>query len=518
MWKPLKMKKLYLTILTLFIPLVVYAANTYTTNYGLGKPAKGDRDWNVTINQNFDTIDSTLKTISNATGDADSDSNWILHNNYPAPCPSGQYVTAIGDTLVCSTPAGTGGGGSAEVNWSEVDEDVLVAVNWDAYAGGESVWDDCTGGICYTGNVGVNNTAPTSAVDVTGVVTASTGVKIGTGVDTTMALLSAYQETKTPAMGWDSTAGCFSFSDPVCIAGNVQANLGLGLYVNSDGNGTPEGNLQWDSDTITKMIFGDAGNETFQIGGATNYVKFSEGGVVTFEGTASIVLPNETVSISTISASGTASGSTYLRGDGSWGTPGSSANINWDSFPIVDTIESDWNFIVNDGGVDKKINWEDFEAILGTSYSVYADASANVSAEGQVAIDLTDDQFTYYGSAKRVLPYERTVCAIVENLSASDDNFAFYMANDPITVTGVGCNCRGTCSTLATFTLEDRGGNAMTITDTNPTCATTGAATFKAVTSGNTLTAGEMVAFDVTNTPTTGDTYALCITYTVNAQ
>ena len=517
------MKKLYLTILTLFIPLVlliplvVYAANTYTTNYGLGKPSKGDRDWNVTINQNFDTIDSTLKTISNDTGDADSDSNWILHNNYPAPCPSGQYVTAIGDTLVCSTPAGTGGG-TGEVNWSEVDEDVLVAVNWDAYTGGESVWDDCTGGICYTGNVGVNNIAPTSAVDVTGLVTASTGVKIGDGTDQSMALLSAYQGTKAPAMGWNSDAGCFSFSDPVCIAGVVQANLGLGLYVNSDGSDTPEGDLQWDSDIVSPMLYGDSVNNTLQIGGDINYVNFAVGGVVTFEGTSSITLPDATVTIANIDASGTASGSTYLRGDGSWGTPGSSANINWSSFPAVDDIDADWNFLVNDAGTDKKINWEDLKDILSSVESIYASASANVNAEGKVAIDLTDDQFTYYGSAKRVLPYERTICATIEDLSASDDNFAFYMANDPITVTGVGCNCRGTCSTLATFTLEDRGGNAMTITGTNPTCATTGAATFAAVTAGNTLTAGEMVAFDVTNTPTTGDTYAVCINYTVNAQ
>lgn len=110
------------------------------------------------------------------------------------------------------------------------------------------------------------------------------------------------------------------------------------------------------------------------------------------------------------------------------------------------------------------------------------------------------------------------MCGVVENLAAADDNYAIWMANDAVTITGVGCNCRGTCSTTATFTLEDRGGNAMTITDTNPTCATTGAATFKAVTSGNQLTAGEMIAFDVTNTPTADDEYALCFTYTVDAQ
>ena len=153
-----------------------------------------------------------------------------------------------------------------------------------------------------------------------------------------------------------------------------------------------------------------------------------------------------------------------------------------------------------------------------TSLELPNGTGPTVDAAGEIAVDTTDDQLVYYGAAKRVIPYERTVCAVIEKLAAADDNFAFYMANDAITVTGVGCNCRGTCSTMATFTLEDRGGNAMTITNTNPTCATTGAATFKAVTAGNQLTAGEMVAFDVTNTPTADDTYALCITFTTDAQ
>jgi hypothetical protein len=153
-----------------------------------------------------------------------------------------------------------------------------------------------------------------------------------------------------------------------------------------------------------------------------------------------------------------------------------------------------------------------------TSFEIPNGTSPTVDAAGEIAVDTTDDQLVYYGGAKRVIPYERTACAVIENLAATDDNYAIWMANDAVTITGVGCNCRGTCSTTATFTLEDRGGNAMTITDTNPTCATTGAATFKAVTAGNQLTAGEMLAFDVTNTPTADDEYALCFTYTVDAQ
>jgi hypothetical protein len=39
-----------------------------------------------------------------------SDNTWTLHNDYPSACSAGQYVSAIGDTLTCGTPAGTGSG------------------------------------------------------------------------------------------------------------------------------------------------------------------------------------------------------------------------------------------------------------------------------------------------------------------------------------------------------------------------------------------------------------------------
>lgn len=162
----------------------------------------------------------------------------------------------------------------------------------------------------------------------------------------------------------------------------------------------------------------------------------------------------------------------------------------------------------NTGGT---ITWEAVGLIQSGS-------APTVGAAGQIGVDTTDDQLKLYGSATRVIPYTAQHCFVIESLASTDDNYAFYMSNDPETVTGVGCNCRGTCSTGATFTLEDRGGNAMTITGTNPTCGTTGAATYAAVTSGNQVTAGEMVAFDVTNTPTAGDTYEICITTTTDAQ
>lgn len=136
-------------------------------------------------------------------------------------------------------------------------------------------------------------------------------------------------------------------------------------------------------------------------------------------------------------------------------------------------------------------------------------------AVGTVSMDTTADQVVYQGaSTTRVLSPVGRACYTRENLAAGDDNFPFWIADAAVAVTSVGCLCHGTCSTLATFTLEDVGGNAMTITGTNPTCATTGTVTYAAVTAGNALIAGEGIAFDVTNSPTANDEYTVCVTYT----
>jgi len=111
--------------------------------------------------------------------------------------------------------------------------------------------------------------------------------------------------------------------------------------------------------------------------------------------------------------------------------------------------------------------------------------------------------------------YERGV--VIENLAAADDNMSLGFFAKAVTITGVACSYVGTGTTPATITLEDGGGNAMTITDTNPTCVAHGTdATYKAVTAGNTLNSGEIVRFDVTNTPDpTTDDYTIMIKYTI---
>ena len=151
-------------------------------------------------------------------------------------------------------------------------------------------------------------------------------------------------------------------------------------------------------------------------------------------------------------------------------------------------------------------------------------AAPAVSRAGQIAVDLTDDQLVYYGGAKRVLPYERTVCVTVENLGAADDDFGFMSMPDNVTLARGWCHCQGTCTTEATITLEtvqtgtagptvDPVGGTITCSDL---VTGAGSTTF---TPDNTVDALDLVRFNVTNTPVpTTDKYTLCVAYTFDAQ
>lgn len=125
---------------------------------------------------------------------------------------------------------------------------------------------------------------------------------------------------------------------------------------------------------------------------------------------------------------------------------------------------------------------------------------------------------TYTGAGTVNNLNARQACTVITDLADTDDNFEFWQTDKAVTIRSAGCYCRGTCTTTATLTLEDRAGNAMTISGTPLACAKTAAnATYQAVTAANTLVAGEGIAFDVTNTPNPlTDEYTICVTYTIN--
>lgn len=116
-----------------------------------------------------------------------------------------------------------------------------------------------------------------------------------------------------------------------------------------------------------------------------------------------------------------------------------------------------------------------------------------------------------------VIRDERERSTVLEEVAAVDDNMPFGDFLKASTIQSVWCRCSDVTGTLPTFTLSDGSGNAMTITDTNPVCTAYSAArSAKAVTAGNSLTAGEMLLFHTTNTPTAGKTCQISVSYTLD--
>ena len=71
-------------------------ANTYTPKLGLAKPAHGDVDWHIPVNENWDKIDTELDKALKISGTTiDADKNW-----------NGKNITNVGtlsaDTLILS--------------------------------------------------------------------------------------------------------------------------------------------------------------------------------------------------------------------------------------------------------------------------------------------------------------------------------------------------------------------------------------------------------------------------------
>ena len=151
---------------------------------------------------------------------------------------------------------------------------------------------------------------------------------------------------------------------------------------------------------------------------------------------------------------------------------------------------------------------------------IESSTAPTVTAAGNIGVDTTDDQLTFYGSAARVVPYHVSKCLVISQLAATDDSvvtgFTFPYA---ATMKQITCVCSGTCTNKATISMADGGGNAFTMA--TPTCVNKGTTpTAATITTDTAQTAWEDRLFSVTNTitPDSTDTYEICGDFVVAAQ
>ena len=79
--------------------------------------------------------------------------------------------------------------------------------------------------------------------------------------------------------------------------GTAQSVIQRGLQVNASGGAGATYDFQVQTDTEPNMIDVDSTNDFLKLGGGTNYVKVAKGGIMTFEGTADIDLPDGSVDL-----------------------------------------------------------------------------------------------------------------------------------------------------------------------------------------------------------------------------
>lgn len=127
--------------------------------------------------------------------------------------------------------------------------------------------------------------------------------------------------------------------------------------------------------------------------------------------------------------------------------------------------------------------------------------------------DLTNGCFTT-GSSGSGSATDHVVTVSLPAVASAQTDIPIFTTPVAVTITSIGCNCSGTCSTPAQVSPEDQGGTAMT--GGAATCATTGVATFAAVTAAGALSAGETLYLDIDNSQTAGDDYSFTATYTID--
>ena len=218
---------------------------------------------------------------------------------------------------------------------------------------------------------------------------------------------------------------------------------------------------------------------------------------------------------------------TGFDGVGAISLPYGSADITDHTFTTDSTGNAEMVFpddSVGPAELDSTTGAYDFGGV--TSLAIPNGASPTVDANGEVATDSTNDDFTYFSTAKRTLTYIFERCFTKEALNLNDDNIPFWTPRRNITLIDAICHCdddSGDCTTPADLSFEHyETGTASTVNSVTGTidCEANATGDTRTTLSGdNTVDADDVLRFDTDSTPVPStDYYNICFSYTVDAQ
>lgn len=300
------MKKFIYAILAIMItsPLV-YATTTYTTNYTLAKPGVGDTGWGANVSANFDTIDTQLKSNADAITNYSSDTKTLTNKtidgddntiqDLPYSSIKSTSRTGLDAKLVTGTPGST----DDCAKWDDNGDLVSSGASCGSGGGG--------GGSTVTLKVGGTiEQSGTFTIDLDG---------------------SQFQSTESPTDEENvSIKDIYVLNTGDTMTGQLFANVTGALTGNAStattASATPFSGLTGSTNTTAAMVVGSGASLGVSGSGTISATDVACTGCV---GTTDI--SDGTIAIADMSASGTPSSSTFLRGDNSWATPAGSGDV-----------------------------------------------------------------------------------------------------------------------------------------------------------------------------------------------
>lgn len=187
------------------------------------------------INQAY--ASTTYTTAASSTATYVKRADWTTIDNYPSACSGGQYVSAIGDTLTCATPAGGGGNNSGEV-----------------------------GALAYYAVAGTTATG----TDPTKIYWDSTNGRLGIGTTTPNNLLQVYEYIDFNSTDYNTKLGYFA--GKYIVSGAAQS-VYIGYQAGSANNSTGKTNAADRNTAIgyQALYQNTSGSDNITVGGESLY-------------------------------------------------------------------------------------------------------------------------------------------------------------------------------------------------------------------------------------------------------